>query len=308
MVFDGYKILRQLHASSRSHIYLASDIESAEVVALKVPSIDLRGDANYLRRFMMEEWVARRIESPHVLKSSAPTRKRNFLYVIMEYVEGQTLTQWMLDNPKPQLETVRNIVEQIAVGLRAFHRMEMVHQDLRPENVLIDADGTVKIIDFGSTKVAGVLESKPQTESEDILGTLQYAAPEYFIGDAGTARSDLFSLGVIAYQMMTGRLPYGARVAQARTKALRRKLTYDSARNYDPSIPVWVDRTLQRAVNPDPVKRYTALSELVYDLRHPKDEYLRSGPVPLLEGNPLLLWKAVSFLLACLVVWLIAMR
>ena len=308
MVFDGYRIERQLHASHRSHIYLASDIESGEVVALKVPSIDLRGDANYLKRFMMEEWVARRIDSPHVLKSSQPTRKRNFLYVVMEYVEGQTLAQWMLDNPKPPLEAVRAIVEQLAIGLRAFHRREMLHQDLRPENVIIDASGTAKIIDFGSTRVAGVLEANPSTDGEDILGTLQFTAPEYFIGDPGTPRSDLFSLGVIAYQMLTGRLPYGIKVAQARTKALQRKLKYAAAHRYNDDIPVWIDRTLQRAVHPDPQKRYEAMSELVYDLRHPKDEYLRSGQVPILERNPLLFWQSVCFVLAVSLAYLLLTR
>ena len=184
----------------------------------------------------------------------------------------------------------------------------MLHQDLRPENILIDKTGTIKIIDFGSAKVAGVLEAKPHTDAEDILGTLQYTAPEYFIGEPGSPRSDLFSLGVIAYQMLTGRLPFGAQVARARTTARQRKLVYNSARNHDPAIPVWVDRTLARAVDPDPVKRYEVLSELVYDLRHPRDAYLRSGQAPLLERNPLLFWKAVSFVLACVVAALIAMH
>ena len=100
-VFDGYRIVRELHGSSRSHIYLAVDIETDAVVTIKIPSIDLRDDPAYLKRFMMEEWVARRIDSPHVLKPCLPQRKRNFLYVATEYIDGQTLTQWMIDNPKP---------------------------------------------------------------------------------------------------------------------------------------------------------------------------------------------------------------
>ncbi len=137
-VFDGYRIVRELHGSSRSHIYLAVDIETDAVVTIKIPSIDLRDDPAYLRRFMMEEWVARRIDSPHVLKPCLLQRKRNFLYVATEYIDGQTLTQWMIDNPKPGLETVRGIVEQIAKGLRAFHRKEMLHQDIRPDNIMIE--------------------------------------------------------------------------------------------------------------------------------------------------------------------------
>ena len=176
-VFDGYRIVRELHGSSRSHIYLAVDIETDAVVTIKIPSIDLRDDPAYLKRFMMEEWVARRIDSPHVLKPCLLQRKRNFLYVATEYIDGQTLTQWMIDNPKPSLETVRGIVEQIAKGLRAFHRKEMPHQDIRPDNIMIDATGTVKIIDFGSTKITGVVEAEPSGMHSDILGTQQYTAP-----------------------------------------------------------------------------------------------------------------------------------
>jgi serine/threonine protein phosphatase PrpC len=127
MVFDGYRIVREVHGSSRSHIYLAVDVESDTQVIIKIPSLDLRDDEAYLKRFMMEEWVARRISNAHVLKPALQSRKRNYLYIVTEFVDGQTLTQWMIDNPKPDLETVRGITEQIAKGLRAFHRMEMLH-------------------------------------------------------------------------------------------------------------------------------------------------------------------------------------
>ena len=147
-----------MHASSRSHVYLAMDTESDTQVILKTPSIDLQGDPAYLERFLIEEWIARRINSPYVLKPCLQTRKRNYLYIVTEYIKGQTLTQWMIDHPKPDVESVRGIVEQIAKGLRAFHRLEMLHQDLRPANIMIDMTGTVKIIDFGSTRVAGLME------------------------------------------------------------------------------------------------------------------------------------------------------
>lgn len=303
--FDGYRIVRELHGSSRSHIYLATDIASGRLVALKIPSIDARGDPAYLRRFLMEEWVARRIDSPYVLKPEAPTRPRNFLYVVMEFVEGRTLTQWMIDNPRPDLETVRRIVEQIAEGLMAFHRREMLHQDLRPENVMIDATGTAKIIDFGSVRVAGVAETMPETDS-DILGTVQYTAPEYFLGAAGSDQSDLYSLGVIAYQMLTGRLPYGAAGARARTAASQRRLKYRPATSEARNIPAWVDGALRRAVHPDPARRYDALSAFLFDLRHPNPAFLAAS-TPLLERNPLRFWQGVSMLLAVVVVVLLAL-
>jgi serine/threonine protein phosphatase PrpC len=307
-VFDGYRIVRELHGSSRSHIYLAVDIETDAVVTIKIPSIDLRDDPAYLKRFMMEEWVARRIESPHVLKPCLQQRKRNFVYVATEYIDGQTLTQWMIDNPKPSLETVRDIVEQIAKGLRAFHRKEMLHQDLRPDNIMIDATGTVKIIDFGSTRITGVVEAEPSGMHNDILGTQQYTAPEYFVGERATTRSDLFSLGIITYQMLTGRLPYGTQIANARTRSQFNRLVYRSASHGDRDVPLWVDGALEKAVHPNPAKRYDSFSEFLFDLRHPNANYLATSSTPLIERNPLLFWKCTTIVLALAVIVLLAMQ
>jgi serine/threonine protein phosphatase PrpC len=302
--FDGFVILRELHASSRSHVYLARDIATDRLVALKTPSIDRAGDEAYLRRFLMEEWVARRIDSPHVLKCWAPERRRNFVYVVTEYVEGRTLTQWMIDNPRPDIETVRGLIDQIGKGLRAFHRREMVHQDLRPENILIDKAGTTRIIDFGSTRVAGVAESD-RAQDEEILGTAQYTAPEYFLGEPGTSRADLFSLGVIAYQMLTGKLPYGAEVSRARTRAAQRRLSYATALADDREIPAWVDEALRKAVQVDPNRRYEEVSQLLEDLRRPGDAFYAATGRPWIERNPLLFWKLLSGGLAALVIVLL---
>ena len=304
-LFDGYRIVRELHGSSRSHIYLAVDTETDVLVAIKIPSIDLRDDPAYLKRFMMEEWVARRIDSPHVLKPCLHSRKRNYLYVATEFIDGQTLTQWMIDHPKPELETVRGIVEQIARGLRAFHRKEMLHQDIRPDNIMIDKTGTAKIIDFGSTRITGVAETAPSARADDILGTAQYTAPEYFLGENGSPRSDMFSLGVISYQMLTGRLPYGSQIAKARTRSQFNKLRYNSALDDNSEIPAWIDGALRRAVHPDPYKRYESLSEYTFDLRHPNSRYLNSSTTPLIERNPLLFWKCLAAILACIILLLL---
>lgn len=305
MVFDGFEIIRQIHGNARSHIFLARDQDSDALVALKTPSIDLREDPVYLERFLMEEWIARRIDNAHVLRAHPRTRRQNHLYVAMEFVEGQTLTQWMRDHPKPALTTVRSIVGQIARGLQAFHRLEMLHQDLRPENIMIDTAGTVRIIDFGSTQVAGMLEIDSPAARLDILGTLQYAAPEYFLGEPGTPRSDLFSLAVITYQMLTGRLPYGAEVSRATTRAAQRKLEYRSALDDASDLPAWVDEALRRALHPLPARRQEALSEFLTDLSQPSSAFLRRGRTSLIERNPLRFWKALSFALGLAVVALL---
>ena len=305
---DGYRIVRQLHASSRSHIFVAVDLETGEKVALKVPSVDLRDNLDYLRRFAMEEWIARRINSAHVVKAAPVHCERDTLYVVTELIEGRTLRQWMADNPRPDLETVRGIVEQIAKGLRAFHRKDMLHQDLRPENIMIDRHGTVKIIDFGSVRVAGALEAEPDLDTNDVLGTHQYAAPEYFIGYAGSEHSDLYSLGTITYEMLTGRLPYGARMAQAGSRSKQARVRYAPLTAFRNDIPGWIDDALRAAVHFHPMKRQQALSEFEHDLREPRAGMASHGIAPLIDRNPVLFWQILSLLLALVALCLAASR
>jgi serine/threonine protein kinase len=186
--------------------------------------------------------------------------------------------------------------------------MEMLHQDIRPQNIMIDKTGTVKIIDFGSVKVAGVVEAAPPTDHNEVLGTVQYMAPEYFLGESGSPRSDMYSLGVITYQMLTGSLPYGSQVARARSKAQQKKLKYRSAMDENREIPLWFDGALRRAVHPDPDRRYAELSEYIFDLRRPNEKYLESPSIPLIERNPLLFWQGLCLLLACTSLLLLALR
>ncbi|MDD2652233.1 MAG: bifunctional protein-serine/threonine kinase/phosphatase [Sulfurimonas sp.] len=301
--FEGYTIVRELSASNRSHVYLGVDKESGASVVLKIPSIDMRGDKAYLERFLMEEWVARRINSANVLKAFTPKRKKNYLYNTLEYVEGQTLSQWIIDNPHPSLETVRQMAEQIAKGLLALHRQEMLHQDLRPQNIMIDASGTLKIIDFGATRVEGIMDINIRLEQENLLGTALYSAPEYFLGKDGTTRSDLFSLGVIVYEMLCGHFPYGVEVARVKNEAAQKRLRYTPLYRYNQEIPVWVDEAVKKAVAIKANERYEELSEFLYDLRHPNEEFLKKKKPPLVEKNSVVFWQGVSFVLAVLLVF-----
>ncbi|MGE0023379.1 MAG: protein kinase, partial [Hyphomicrobium sp.] len=249
---DGFLIEREIYATNRSQVFVATDSETGERVALKVLTENLRDNPDARRRFAMEEWVARRLNSPHVMRAVKTQRSRSSLYTVTELIEGQTLRKWMKDNPSPDLETVRDIIEQAAKGLRAFHRKEMLHQDIRPENIMIDTSGTVKIIDLGSVRVAGVREAMPATDTGDILGTHQYAAPEYFLGRPGTEKSDLFSLGLVAYEMLTGGLPYGDTVSDATTPKAQAALFYIPAAELSPRVPDWMDMAIRKAVSIDP--------------------------------------------------------
>lgn len=302
MAFEGFTIVRELHVSPRSHVYLAVDDASGAHVVIKTPSVDRREDAAHLDTFVLEEWVARRVDSPHLIKAWPADRPRTHLYVAMEYIEGQTLAQWMVDHPKPPLEAVRALIEQVGQGLQALHRREMLHQDLRPENLMIDQHGTVKLIDLASAHVAGLAEDRQGASADAVPGTLQYLAPEYLLGQPGSPRSDLFALAAITYQMLSGQLPYGLDAARVRSPQDLRKLRYVPLRHHRPDLPPWVDAVLAKALNVDPARRQEVISEFIHDLKAPGREFQHHRAPPLIERNPVRFWQLTSALLAAALV------
>ncbi|SDK65474.1 serine/threonine protein kinase [Microbulbifer yueqingensis] len=293
---DGYLIQRELHATARSRAYLATDSASGTRVFLKVPATESGGDAAYLERFLAEEWIARRVSNTHLLGAAPIDRERHYLYTTSEYIDGQPLSQWLRDHPQPDLETVRDIVGQVGRGLQALHRMEMLHRDLKPDNIMIDRAGTVKIIDYGAVRIGGLEELAGASGGDELLGTALYSAPECLLGQAPSPRSDLFSLGVLAYHLLSGEFPYGPRMARARTISAQRRLGYRSLVRTDRELPAWVDAAIRRAVHPDPHRRYDQLSEFLYDLRHPNPAYLSAERPPLIERNPVAFWRGLALL------------
>jgi len=290
-ILDDYRVLRELHASQRSQIYLVEDTGNGQQVILKTPSVNQQDDPVYIDGFLHEEWVGRRINNPHVQKIIASRRRRRFLYYAAEYIEGQTLRQWMNDHPLADITEIRPIMKQMIVGIRAFHRKEMIHQDLKPENIMIDLHGTVKIIDFGSTKIGGIQEINSPIQQGTLLGTHEYAAPEYFLGLPGTTRSDLYSLGVLAYEMLTGKLPYGRPLSRRNLN----KLKYIPLRQYNPEIPAWIDGAVEKAVQIKPRLRYEAKSEFLTDLFKPNMALIKQRQ-PLIEKNPIAFWRMLALI------------
>lgn len=293
MIMDGYRIEREIHASKRTQVYRAVDIDNNETVVIKTPSVNFEDDPVYIEGFIREEWVGQRIHNSRVLKIVKQTRPRQFLYSVTEYIDGQTLRQWMDQHSQPEIKEVRLIIEQIATGLRAFHRLQMLHQDLKPENIMIDGNGKACIIDFGSTKIAGIAEIASPIERINLLGTKNYTAPEYLLGHPGSNRSDIFSLGTIAYELLTGKLPYGAALDKLTNKKSLPKLHYQTSTQYNPMIPQWMDNCLEKAVAIDPGQRYELLSEFIYDLSHPNN-LAQDKSVPLLDRSPLSFWRGFA--------------
>ncbi|WP_444937681.1 protein kinase domain-containing protein [Microbulbifer sp. JMSA002] len=294
---DDFLILQELYASKRSHLYLAQDHMTGELRALKTPSVNYCDDPNYIERFIAEEWTGRRINHPGVIKLYAPRVERACLYHVLEYIEGQTLRQWMQLNPQPEVSQVRELLSQLVSALRSLQRLEIVHGDLKPENIMIRNNGRLVIIDLGGVDGPGLREQLHFTEI-DTPGSKNYAAPEFFYGDSASHRSDIFSLGVIAYELLTGKYPYPERLGNLHYHLKSyQQLRYTNAYVHRKDIPHWIDSALQKACAPNPKQRYDSLSEFIQDLQHPNPTFKPAQNHPLLEKNPILFWQLIALIL-----------
>ncbi len=307
MKLDGYQVCKIIHASNRSHLYLveslAEDGQTKSKSVLKVPSQNFADDTLYLQGFMREAWVGERINHNHIMKVKTDSKDSRFLYHVCEYIEGQTLSAWMHDNPKASVAIVRDIVSQIISALRAFQRLELVHRDLKPDNIMIDAYEQIKLIDYGTVLVASLDEDVNNIEETVPQGSLNYIAPETLLTMKSDNMSDLFSLGVIGYEMLTGQLPYKPMKRAEVTQNSYDDWQYKSIKQFRPELPYWLDLSLQQCTQPDPKLRYQAFSEFQADLTKPNltalEEYKKQ---PILQRNPVKFWQGLSFILFVLLV------
>jgi len=314
MVLDGYRIEAELHASKRTQIYRALDTQTNTQVILKTPSILYDDDTHFIEHFLHEEWAGKRINHENVVTVIRSDRPKSCVYYVTEYLGKKTLRDWINAYPKADINETRKIVEQIAKGLRAFHRKEMLHQDLKPENIMFDKNGVVKIIDFGSVKIAGIAEITPRDfdGGDNILGTLNYTAPEYHTAQRGTVKSDLYSLAVITYEMLNGALPFGQDMPDKPSQGYLANLRYVPSFHHNPMVPIWIDGALKKATSIAPHTRYNELSEFLYDLNTPNPSFMRTeDSIPLLQRNPLRFWQGLSAILMIInliLLYLIASR
>ena len=298
MILDGYRILRELHASTRSQVYQVEDVASGAHYCMKTPSVNFDDDPAYIERFVMESWIGSRINSPYVVKVVAQQRAKSCLYYLTEYVKGMTLAQWMRENPKPAVEEAVFLIDQIAKGIRAMHRRETLHQDIKPDNILIDGNGQVKIVDFGACHVAGIAEISTPLQRDIALGTATYSAPEYTLRNTANYRADLFSLAVISYEMLTGELPFDGRLEHCKTQRDFLATTYTHSYKLNPLVPHWIDCALKKGLRLQEERRHGDVAEFVYELQHPNPAYLEYHQRPLMDRDPLKTWKIIAGVLA----------
>lgn len=289
---DGMRVKKILHESERSQVYWVESAQGAQWV-MKTPSVNYEDDPAYIERFVMESWIGARIQNPHVVRVIEPPQARSYLYYLTEYIAGPTLAQMIKERAPIPIPDAVELMEQIVRGARAFHRRETLHQDLKPGNIMIGSKGAV-IIDFGSCHIASVQELRAPFARDTILGTLDYSAPEYRFSGTKSAASDQFSLGVIFYEMLTGKRPYGEDYCKAMSTRALQRLRYISACKYNPLIPYWLDKAIEKSVSLSAGNRYSSMSEWLTDLRRPNSQWLSAREQPLLERKPLLFWQIVA--------------
>jgi serine/threonine protein kinase len=303
---DGYEVIELLDTNPRSQLYRVSDILSGAELVMKTPSPNFEDDPAYIERFVTEEWIGKRITDPHLVKVIAKNQTPNFLFYVMESVQGQDVEAWINDNPKPDVNKVVDIVRQTVRGLRAMHRRETLHQDLKPDNIMIEPDGNVKIIDLGSTFIAGINEIRIPIGRGQNLGTMRFSAPEYKLGNRPSTRSDQFSLALITYAMLTGgKHAFGEMYEDAWTVPDFSKLKYTPAAKHNPLVTSWIDGALKKALALNSAGRYEALSEFVTDLQRPNPDFIDPADLPLLERNPVLFWQLLCGIIFA--IWLLTL-
>ena len=268
-----------------------------------MPSLNFVDDLVYLDGFAKERWVGRKLTDPRIMKILPRIKSSPFLYHICEYIEGITLRQWMYDNPKPSLEMTREIINNIISCARIFQRAGLVHRDFKPENIMVLADRSVKIIDFGTIQIDALDEIAAAPEEDQPLGATDYIAPEYLNGEKATSLSDLFSIAVIGYELLTGELPYKSLQTQSVQRVRDMQWKYRSINQFRADLPTWIDPVFKKATHPMVGQRYQAMSEFSMDLSTPNPELIRGREqAPLIERAPVFFWKGLSLLLFLIVV------
>ena len=289
---DGWQVTEVLHASTRSHVYKVrrADKPDGEYV-LKAPSRNFAETLQYLEGFTLEQWVGRKISHPQVMKI-LPHEDTSFLYFVAEWVEGETLRDWITRHPTPRLRDVLPVLTSLVSAVRVFHRLRMVHRDLKPENVMILADGTAKIIDFGSVQVAGFKGLLAGADEDLPEGSLNYIAPEVLAGKPASNLSDLFSIGVIAFEMLTGKVPFDHEKRGNRLSVNQKDWVPKPLTDARPDLPKTASAAILRAIDFEPKERPQVMTEFLGELRSARAEAAAGGDfVPLLQRGGRNFWR-----------------
>ena len=265
---DRYQIIKTLGEGGMANVYLAHDTILDRNVAVKVLRGDLASDEKFVRRFQREALSASSLSHPNIVEMYDVGEDDGQYYIVMEYVDGKTLKQVLKSRGHLSITEVVDIMLQLTDGMAHAHDAYIIHRDIKPQNIMILSNGMIKITDFG---VATALNSTQLTQTNSVMGTVHYLPPEQAQGKGSTIKSDIYSMGIMMYELLTGLVPYkGDNAVEIALKHLKEPLP--SVRKTNPAIPQSIENVIIRATAKNPKNRYTDAREMHEDLKTALDE------------------------------------
>ena len=262
MINDRYEIIKSIGEGGMANVYLAYDTILDRRVAIKVLRGDLSNDEKFVRRFQREALSASSLSHPNIVEMYDVGEDNGIYYIVMEYIEGKTLKQLIKKRGALTLSEAIDIMLQITDGISQAHDSYIIHRDLKPQNIMIKEDGTIKITDFG---IAMALNSTQLTQTNSVMGSVHYLPPEQASGKGSTIRSDIYSMGILFYEILTGTLPFkGDNAVEIALKQMRDEIP--SVRKKNPAIPQSVENVILKATAKNPKNRYSDAKEMHADL------------------------------------------
>ena len=259
---NRYEIVKSIGEGGMANVYLANDKILDRKVAVKVLRGDLSSDDRFIRRFQREALSVSNLSHPNIVEVYDVGEEDGQYYIVMEFIEGKTLKQLLKKRESLTLPEVIDIMTQLTDGISHAHESYIIHRDIKPQNIMIEDDGRIKITDFG---IAMALNATQLTQTNSVMGSVHYLPPEQASGKAATVKSDIYSLGILMYELLTGTVPFkGDNAVEIALKHMKDKIP--SIRKQDPSIPQSVENILLKAAAKNPRNRYDTAKEMHDDL------------------------------------------
>ena len=258
---DRYEILEKIGTGGMSDVYRAKDHKLNRMVAMKILRQEFAENENFVSKFRTEAQAAAGLMHPNIVNVYDVGDENGVYYIVMELVDGITLKKYIEEKNRLTVREAVSITIQVAMGLEAAHRNNVIHRDIKPQNIMISREGKVKVTDFGIAKAA-----TSNTITSNVMGSVHYTSPEQARGGYSDAKSDIYSLGVTLFEMLTGRVPFnGDTTVAIAIKHIQEPIP--SVRKYVPDIPLSVEKIVLKCCQKSPDRRYQSASELIRDLK-----------------------------------------
>ena len=277
LVAERYEIIEKIGIGGMANVYKAQDIKLSRTVAVKVLKEEFSEDMTFVNKFRTEAQSAAGLEHPNIVNVYDVGSENGFYYIVMEYVEGITLKDYIKKKGHLSYKEALSITIQVGRGLQAAHEKNIIHRDVKPQNIIISTDGKVKVTDFGIARAA-----TSNTIHSDVMGSVHYASPEQARNGYVSNRSDIYSLGIVMYEMVTGRVPFdGDSTVQIAIQHLQDDMVLPS--EYVDDLPISLEKIIVKCTQKSPDRRYESMENLLLDLRkaliNPNEDFVTYAPV-----------------------------